>query len=518
MGRPERVAVDGSDNIYIADRGNHRVRKVDAATGIITTIAGNGTPGCGGDGGPATSAAATAPTSVALDNSGNVFFGDCRNIRRIDASTGIITTVAGNGTAVYSGDGGPATNAGLGDSRQILLDGLGNLFIADAFLNRIRRVDAFSGLIMTIAGSGSSMFGSGSLSGDGGLATSATLNSPFGVALDASGNLLIADSADNRIRKVSLPPFVGFQPYAVSFPSQVLGISSTQTITLESTGTAALSISSLSITGADANDFAISGSTCGTTLGSGKTCTVSVTFTPTVLGAESAALNVPTDAISSPQTVGLTGTSIEPTSTTTVTSSANPSVLNQAVTLTATVSSSAGGTPTGTVTFKDGSATLGTVALDGTGQATFTTSALGVGTHAIRGQYSGDANFTASIGNVSQEVGYGICALYDQTRSVNGGAVFPIKVELCDASGNDLSSGAIVMHATAIDMVSGYVGVPESPGNANPDSDFRYDSTLGTSGGYIFNLSTSGLAAGTYSLQFTAAGDPVMHTVNFGVK
>jgi hypothetical protein len=114
-------------------------------------------------------------------------------------------------------------------------------------------------------------------------------------------------------------------------------------------------------------------------------------------------------------------------------------------------------------------------------------------------------------------VTYGICALYDQTESVKSGAVFPIKVTLCDASGNDVSSSTVVLHATAVKMFSAVVGAPESPGGANPDSAFRFDSTLGTSGGYIFNLSTKGLAGGAYSLQFTAT-DPVTHSVGFGVN
>lgn len=113
---------------------------------------------------------------------------------------------------------------------------------------------------------------------------------------------------------------------------------------------------------------------------------------------------------------------------------------------------------------------------------------------------------------------YGVCALYDQTKSVHSGAVFPIKLELCDGSGDDLSSPNIVLHATAVTMLSTVVGVPESPGNSNADSDFRFDSTMGTTGGYIFNLKTTGLASGTYSLQFIATGDPVTHSVTFGVN
>jgi hypothetical protein len=100
---------------------------------------------------------------------------------------------------------------------------------------------------------------------------------------------------------------------------------------------------------------------------------------------------------------------------------------------------------------------------------------------------------------------------------VNGGATFPIKVALCDGNGVDVSSPTLVLHATAVTAISGFSGTPDSPGNANPDSDFRFDSTLGATGGYIFNLSTGGLAAGTYNLQFTVGSDPITHAVLFGV-
>lgn len=119
---------------------------------------------------------------------------------------------------------------------------------------------------------------------------------------------------------------------------------------------------------------------------------------------------------------------------------------------------------------------------------------------------------------VFQLTGYGICALYDQTKSVKSGAVFPIKLQLCDANGNDVSSSAVVVHATRVTFVSGLSGDVVDAGNANPDSDFRFDATLGPTGGYIFNLSTTGLASGSYTLQFTAGNDPFIHSVNFGVK
>ena len=183
-------------------------------------------------------------------------------------------------------------------------------------------------------------------------------------------------------------------------------------------------------------------------------------------------------------------------STTTVSSSANPLEIGVSVTLTATVTPTSGtGTPTGTVTFTDTSTstTLGTETLS-SGQATLTTSSLAVGTHNITAQYSGDSNFLPSSGSLTQTVEYGLCLLYDQTMAVHSGAVIPIKLELCDVNGNDLSNSSIIVHATGVVLVSTNTpGTLESPGNANPDNDFRFDSTLGSSGGYIFNLSTGGL-------------------------
>jgi hypothetical protein len=194
--------------------------------------------------------------------------------------------------------------------------------------------------------------------------------------------------------------------------------------------------------------------------------------------------------------------------------------LNGSVTITANLSVVApgAGTPTGSITFQDGSSVLATAAVNAAGQATLSTTSLSVGAHSLLASYSGDSNFQASSGTLAQQIAYGICVLYDQTRSVNSGATFPIKLYLCDGSGNDVSSSSIVVHATAVTNISGYSGLVESPGNANPDNDFRYDSAQGPAGGYIFNLATSGLATGTYSLQFTAGADPTQHAVNFGVK
>src|SRR5437879_6411892 len=181
---PAGIALDASGNLYIADFYNARIRKVAAATGIITTVAGNGTYGPLGDGGAATSASVSAPRGVALDASGNLYIADSgsNRIRKVAAATGIITTVAGNGNYGFAGDGGAATSASIDNPAGVALDASGNLYIADRNNNRVRKVAAATGIITTVAGDGN--YGSG---GDGGAATSASLSYLAGVALDASG-------------------------------------------------------------------------------------------------------------------------------------------------------------------------------------------------------------------------------------------------------------------------------------------------------------------------------------------
>ena len=203
---PRGVAVDGAGNLYIADTQNNRIRKVDS-TGTITTVAGTGQYGFSGDGGPATAAQLANPHSVTVDGSGNLYIADGNNhrIRKVD-STGTITTVAGMGFGFISGDGRPATAARLDNPRGVALDRAGNLYIADGYNSRIRKVDS-RGTITTIAGTGEIGVGRGGFSGDGGPATAARLNFPFDVAVDGAGNLYIADTSNNRIRK--LTPMTG---------------------------------------------------------------------------------------------------------------------------------------------------------------------------------------------------------------------------------------------------------------------------------------------------------------------
>lgn len=200
LATPYGVALDAAGNIYVADAGDDVVWKVQT-NGTISVFAGTGVAGYGGDGGPATAAQLNVPLGITVDAAGNVYFADSNNmvVRRV-STTGIITTVAGNGSETENGDGGPATSAGLIYPRGVAFDSAGNLYIADDY--RVRKVAA-TGVITTVAGNGVSGTGTVPFAGDGGPATSAPLNGPAGILIDAAGNLYVADSGDQRVRKVS---------------------------------------------------------------------------------------------------------------------------------------------------------------------------------------------------------------------------------------------------------------------------------------------------------------------------
>jgi sugar lactone lactonase YvrE len=202
--------VDGAGNLYIADTANHRVRMVSPA-GLITTVAGTGTAGYNGDGGPAAVSTVDLyyPSGVAVDGAGNLYIADRSNqrVRMVDltATPPVITTMAGTGIAGYNGDGGPAGSAQLNAPSGVAVDGAGNLLIADRSNQRVRMVDltATPPVITTVAGTGIAGY-----NGDGGPAGSAQLNAPTGVAVDGEGNLYIADRSNQRVRQVELAPRV----------------------------------------------------------------------------------------------------------------------------------------------------------------------------------------------------------------------------------------------------------------------------------------------------------------------
>lgn len=194
---PRGLAFDRDGSLLIVDTGNHRIRKV-TSSGQIQAAIGRG-QGFSGDGGVATGASFEFPTAVALDSAGNYYIADSANhrIRRVLRSTGIINTVAGTGTAGFSGEDAPAATSAFNSPQGVAIDLNGNLLIADTGNHRLRRVDMVTGRVSTLAGDGKA-----SSAGDGGPATSASLHTPTAVAVDASGNILIADTGNNRIRRI----------------------------------------------------------------------------------------------------------------------------------------------------------------------------------------------------------------------------------------------------------------------------------------------------------------------------
>ena len=234
------LARDLASNLYIADTGNNRVRRVDAVTGILTTVAGTGVNGHSPDGTPAASANLAAPTAVSFDWQGNLLISEtlAYAIRRVSGATGLLSTVAGNGGTDFNGDGQPATSAALGILiSNVAADAAGNLYFADG-LGRVRRVDA-SGIITTVAGSGAGAHGMSSASaggsgggtstyvcpsglGDNGPATIATLDGSMSVALTSFGGLLISDILDCRVRGVILPSPLLYTNTVLSLAGQTL--------------------------------------------------------------------------------------------------------------------------------------------------------------------------------------------------------------------------------------------------------------------------------------------------------
>ncbi len=285
LGDPLALAVDQAGNLYVADYQNENlVRRIDVSSGLLTTVAGNYLSGSGysGDGGLATSAQLYAPDGLAFDGAGNLYIADDGNnvIRKVTASTGIITTVAGQGppaTYGYAGDGGPATSALLNDPEGLTVDAAGNIYIADASNLLIRKVNASTGIITTAAG----VFNGGteSYTGDGGAATLAGLSYLEDVAVDGSGNFYIADSENHVVRKVAIASGVAtFGSFAEGSSSPAINV------TLVNDGNASLNLSDL----VASSNFNLDGgeTSCSATsqLTAGDSCVLGIEFHPLAVG------------------------------------------------------------------------------------------------------------------------------------------------------------------------------------------------------------------------------------------
>lgn len=378
---PTAVALDGSGSIYVADTQNHRIRKINSA-GMISTFAGSGVQGYDGDNGNATSAKLDSPSSIAIDSGGRAYIADRHNhVVRLVNVNGIITTLAGNGAFGSSTNGAAATSVALASPSGVGVDSAGNVYIADSRNNRILQVG--NGVITTVAGSGTEAY-----AGDNGAAQNASFNQPQAVAVNASGALAVADRWNQRIRQVS--------SNSLSFGTHAVGDNSaTQTITLTNSGNAALQIQAAAISGS----FGISGGSCSSLpirLAPGSSCTEIVSFTPAIAGSSSGAIVFSGDGLV-PQTLFLSGVATPTATQTTVVTSSASAYQNVAVVFTARVATATSGTPSGSVGFYDSETLLGTVALSGTGTATYSTSALSVGTHSITARYQGDGNYTGSV-------------------------------------------------------------------------------------------------------------------------
>jgi trimeric autotransporter adhesin len=312
---PVSVALDGQNNLYLADYYDNRIRKVDLSTGIITTLAGTGNRGKSGDGGPATEALLNHPYGLAADSAGDVYIADSFNneVRCVLAvaggcgdtaqkySPGTIITYAFNGAATYGGDGGPATTASMSVPKEVALDSAEDLFVGGGGDMLVRRVDAPSQTVITVAGDNKHP-GAPGFAGDGGPATAATLDN-LGLSVSPSQELLIADQGNNRIRQVDMVPTANLWEQKLVFPTTTVGQSSSpQAAKLQNAGLASLPISSVMESG-DVADFPIVGNSPGMLAcvpqlspgpGTQQFCYVTVTFTPQQTGTRTATLTINT--------------------------------------------------------------------------------------------------------------------------------------------------------------------------------------------------------------------------------
>ena len=382
---PEGIAVDGAGNLYIADTGNNLVRKV-GLDGVITTVAGaynNGNAGYSGDGGAATKASMNSPYGIAVDGAGNLFIADLwnRRIRKVD-SNGIITTVAGNGTYGFSGDGGPATSAQLANPNNVAVDAVGNLYISDYLNSVVRRVDA-SGVITTVVGIGPCPYPwNACYTGDGGPATSAAIYDPSAVVVDSGGNLYIADN-NAVVRKVDVS-----DPPALTFADTAIGdTSAAQDVAVRNVGNAPLNISQItvdpffSIGGADTTCLA-----SGELLGSGGQCVLGIEFMPTGIASYSGNVVVSDDGAggnSATQTITLKGKGIGKAQ---VISFTDPGAFVYGTVVTIPLSASATSSLPVSLTLLSGPATLSGTTLTITG----------AGLVNVQGTQAGDAKYAAA--------------------------------------------------------------------------------------------------------------------------
>ena len=464
---PQDLKLDASGNIFFTDSGNNVIREIVASTGIIQTVAGNGTAGYSGDNGPATSAQLSNPNGLFLDASGNIFFADSNNnvVREVVASTGIIQTVAGNGTAGYAGDGGAATSAQLNFPSGVFVDASGNLFISDDFNAVVREVVASSGNIQTVAGNGTTDF-----SGDGGAPLSASLDNPFYLASGPSGSYFVSDDT-MRIRQVNPntttpAPSAQLSATSLTFTSNVGVASAAQPVTLSNTGTATLAISNIAITGINSGDFSQSNN-CGSSVAAGSSCTINVKYDPAASGSSSASVTITDNSGSGTQLVALAGT----------VSNAAPSAQLSATSL--TFSANAGATSAAQA-----------VTLTNNGSAALTITGIAVGG-------TNSANFSQS-NTCGSSVAAGANCTISVTFKPTASGASSASVTVSDNAGGSPQSVALTGNAADFSLAL-----------ANGGSN---SATVQPGGNATYNLTTTPTGAYTGSVTLTCTGTPAAAT------
>jgi len=569
--QPTGLALDGAGNLYIADTGNNVVRKITASTGIITTVAGDGAAGFAGDNAAGTAAKLFQPQNIALDAAGNLYIADTDNerIRRVDAATGVITTVAGNGTAGYGGDGLLATalTTELNQPAALAFDASGNWYIADAQNNRIRAVSASTGIITTVAGSG--VVGD---TGDGASAKAAELDAPSGLAVDPAGNIYIADTQNNAIRKVSSASglistiarnnageyyFAGAFSFvsiygpvglfldgsanlyfadslnmvvremqsnyaALDFTKSSVrqgSKSATQNQTVENDGNVTLNLTlpGILVDTTDPLGFANAALDANTTtcpadsnpfLAGNADCVIGAVFAPSLSltfpsGVSSEPLTpyiyvgTKGDTVNSPLEIELIGTATSLNSTTVVlTPSQNPSSYGQKVTFTAAVTTGDTTNPlSGTVTFYDGANALSSVTVSG-GAATYSIFTLAVGVHTITAKYNGDSYHYAStvdanstlVQEVDEATSTGIVS--SGSPSVLGASVTFTATVTAPGGGGVPLDGTVTFTDTPAGGAAATLGTPQAIG-----------------AGGIASVATATLTYGPHTITATYSGD-----------
>ncbi len=508
LSQPEGVAVDTQGDLFIADTGDNVIREV-SASGVISTVAGDGIAGYSGDGGPATQAELDAPTAIAVDASGDLFIADMGNdrVREVSAA-GVISTVAGDGTFGDEGDGGLAIDAAIAGPLSVAVNAAGNLFLTDPFDGVVREVNP-AGVISTVAGTATP-----GVLGDGGPATAATLGLPYGVAVDAQGDLFIADFGDSRVREVNsggiITTIAGNGVAGYGGDGGPANGSSAQLdmpvgVAVDAAGDLFISDTSNRLirqVGPGGVITTVAGDGDPSFSGDGGPAIDASFDGPTGIATDVAGdlfIADPTDGRILRVANGI-AVAVVPEASVSLAASANPTTSSLATTLTATVvaMSPGAGTPTGFVTFSDtfGGITtpLGSASLDASGVAALVVTLDGVGNHTITATYSDPSEkFAASPVTLAETV----------VAPLTVAAVGPVSPS---PRSTPVSSIAVTLSEpiTASSFTTAALTLTD---NGNPVSLNGVSIVAGSNEGYtISGLAAATAAQGGYTLTVNAAG------------